>query len=254
VRLSQVFSNLLNNAAKYTEAGGHIRLSGERQGSDVVVSVTDDGIGIAAETLPRIFEIFSQSKRALERSQEGLGVGLSLVRGLVELHGGRIEARSEGPGRGSEFIVRLPVMLGTVAQEAPPQGDQQQQTSETKYRVLIVDDLKDSANTLAMLLKRMGHEVETAYDGEEAIAAAASFRPEVVLLDIGLPKLNGYDACRRMRAQPWGKDMLLIALTGWGQEEDRQRTREAGFDHHLTKPIGTSVLLKTVAEVQVARQ
>jgi PAS domain S-box-containing protein len=246
VRLAQAFSNLLNNAARYTEAGGHIRLGVERQGSDVLVSVKDDGIGIAAEALPRIFEMFAQAKPALERSQSGLGIGLSLVKGVVELHGGRVEARSDGPGRGSEFIVRLPVLIEKLVREAPP-GDEGEPPCVAKCRILIVDDLMDSADSLAMLLRMTGHEVHTAYDGEEAVIAAEKFRPEVVLLDIGMPRLNGYDACRRIREKPWGKGIFLIAVTGWGQEDDRRRTEEAGFNSHLVKPVDSRDLMKVLA-------
>jgi len=248
VRLAQVFANLLNNAAKYTEEGGRIRLTAERQGSDVIVSVKDSGIGIAAEMLPRIFEIFSQAKPALVRSQGGLGIGLSLVKGLVELHGGSIEARSDGPGRGCEFVVRLPVAAETPAREPARPSDEAQEPA-AKWRILIVDDNQDSADSLAMLLEIMGNEVRTAYDGEQAVEAAEAIRPDVVLLDIGMPKLNGYDACRRIREQPWGKGMFLIALTGWGQEEDRRRTEEAGFDRHMVKPADAAVLMKLVASL-----
>lgn len=254
VRLAQVFSNLLNNAAKYSEPGGHIRLTCERQGRDVVVSVKDDGVGIAAEMLPRIFDIFSQSKRVLERSQGGLGIGLSLVRGLVELHGGSIEARSEGQDKGSEFIVRLPVIVAKVVQESSPPSKDGEQPRVRKCRLLIVDDLKDSADSLAMLLKMIGHEVHTAYDGEDAIIAAERFTPEVILLDIGMPKLNGYDACRRIRQQPWGKGMYLVALTGWGQEDDRRRTEAAGFDHHMVKPVDPSELMKLLASLPAEQE
>jgi len=252
-RLAQVFSNLLNNAARYTEAGGHIQLAVERQGSDVLVSVQDDGIGIAAETLPRIFEMFAQATPALERSQSGLGIGLSLVKGVVELHGGRVEARSAGPGRGSEFTVRLPVLIEQLVQEAPP-GDEDEPLAVAKCRILVVDDLKDSADSLAMLLRMTGHEVHTAYDGEEAVSAAETFRPEVVLLDIGMPKLNGYDACRRIREQPWGKGLFLIALTGWGQDDDRRRTEAAGFNGHMVKPVNPRELLNVLAGLQATAE
>jgi PAS domain S-box-containing protein len=252
VRLAQVFSNLLNNAARYTEASGRIRLSVERQGSDVLVSVTDNGIGIAAETLPRIFEMFAQATPALERSQSGLGIGLSLVKGVVELHGGRIEARSDGPGRGSEFVVRLPIIVEQLVQQSQPQGDDDESPSLATCRILIVDDLKDSADSLAMLLRMSSHEVHTAYDGEEAVVAAEQFRPEVILLDIGMPKLNGYDACRCIREKPWGKDIFLIAVTGWGQEDDRRRTEEAGFNAHMIKPIDAHELTRVLAQLQPA--
>jgi PAS domain S-box-containing protein len=249
VRLAQVFANILNNAAKYTEEGGRIRLSAERQGSDVIVSVKDSGIGIAAEMLPRIFEIFSQAKPALVRSQGGLGIGLSLVKGLVELHGGSIVARSGGPGQGSEFAVRLPVAAETPGQELARPGKDDGQLPVPKRRVLIVDDNRDSADSLAMLLRLMGHEVGTAYDGEQAVEAAEDLRPDVGLLDIGMPRLNGYDACRRIREQPWGQGVFLIALTGWGQEEDRRRTEEAGFNHHIVKPVDPVALMKLLASL-----
>jgi len=248
VRLAQVFANLLNNAAKYTEEGGRIRLTAARQGSDVIVSVKDSGIGIAAEMFPRIFEIFAQAKPALLRSQGGLGIGLSLVKGLVELHGGSIEARSDGPGRGSEFVVRLPVAAEPPARE-PARPSHEEQEPATKCRILIADDNHDSADSLAMLLTIMGNEVGTAYDGEQAVEAAEAIRPDVVLLDIGMPKLNGYDACRRIREQPWGKGMFLIALTGWGQEEDRRRTEEVGFNRHMVKPADPTVLMKLLADL-----
>jgi PAS domain S-box-containing protein len=247
VRLAQVFSNLLNNAAKYTEKGGQIRLTAERIGKDMVVSVKDNGIGIVVETLPRIFDIFSQAKPALPWSQGGLGIGLSLVKGLVELHGGTVEARSEGPGRGSEFVVRMPLEAQTTARR--PVQPAQEQKPALNYRILIADDNRDSADSLATLLQLMGNEVGTAYDGEEAVEAAAAFRPEVVVLDLGMPKLNGYEACRRIRKEPWGQGILLIALTGWGQEEDRHRTAEAGFNQHMVKPVDPDVLMKLLVSL-----
>lgn len=254
VRLAQVFSNLLNNAARYTDANGRIRLSVERQGSDVLVSVKDNGIGIAAETLPRIFQMFAQATPALERSQSGLGIGLSLVKGVVELHGGRVEAHSNGPGNGSEFVVRLPIIVEKQVQETQSHGDNDVPLSVAKRRVLIVDDLKDNANSLAMLLKIMGHDVHTAYDGEDAIIEAEKFKPEVILLDIGMPKLNGYEACRRIREESWGKDIFLIALTGWGQEDDRRRTEEAGFNRHMVKPVDTRELMKVLVGLQATAE
>jgi PAS domain S-box-containing protein len=236
-RLAQVISNLLNNAAKYTEKGGHIWLIAEQRGGEVVVAIRDTGIGIAAEHLPHIFDMFSQVAPALERSQGGLGIGLALVRGLVELHGGSVDARSGGVGKGCEFIVRLPTadVPVTAAPEKPTH--RRAETGGRKCRVLAVDDNRDSADMLARVLKMMGHETRTAYDGLEAVQAAAAFRPDVVLLDIGLPKMNGYEAARQIRTQPSGKAAVLIALTGWGQEQDRSRALEAGFDQHLTKPV-----------------
>ena len=241
-RLAQVFSNLLINAAKYTPARGQITLTVELEGAELVVRVADTGIGIAADQMSHIFDMFAQVDGAMDRSQGGLGIGLSLAKGLVEMHGGHISAHSEGVGKGSEFVVRLPsrrpmhpaAMPGTRAEAGPPVID--------TYRILVADDLRDSADSLAKLLQLMGHSVEVAYDGEEALRVAESFRPEVALLDIGMPGLNGFEVCRRMRAQPWGSRMTLIAQTGWGQEEDRRRTREAGFDHHVVKPIDPGAL------------
>ncbi|HTB58636.1 MAG TPA: PAS domain-containing protein [Polyangia bacterium] len=247
VRLEQVFSNLISNAAKYTPSGGHIRVTGERQGDEVTVSVKDDGVGISPEMLPRLFEIFSQDERALERSQGGLGVGLSLVRGLLGLHGGRVEAKSDGVGKGSEFTVHLPLMAQSPSESLAPRAGEGGTTDAVKRRVLIADDARDSADSLAVILAIKGHEAHTAYDGEEAMAAAARLRPEVIILDIRMPKRNGFEACRWIRAQPWGRGITLIALSGWGTEEDRRRTEEAGFDHHLVKPVAPEVLFALVA-------
>lgn len=246
IRLAQVFLNLLNNAAKYTERGGHIWLTAERQGSDVVVSVKDTGIGIAADQLPRLFTMFSQLDHSLERSQGGLGIGLTLVKRLVEMHSGRIEARSDGPGKGSEFVVRLPV----VVEASMPQGHEEKEGDDvrTSLRILVVDDNRDAADSLAMMLTMMGNDTRKAYDGEEAVTAAVEYLPDVILLDIGLPKLTGYEACRRIRQQPGGKKSVIIAQTGWGQEEDRQRTHEAGFDHHMVKPVAAQALMKLLAD------
>jgi two-component system CheB/CheR fusion protein len=250
VRLAQVFANLLNNAAKYTEDGGQTWIEARRQGDTVTVSVRDSGIGMSDSMLPHIFEIFSQAETALVRSQGGLGIGLSLVKGIVELHGGTIEARSEGPGRGSEFIVRLPVAAPEAARARQRSDAAGEPAPLTGIRILVVDDNRDNAETLAMVLKVMGNEVSTAYDGQQALEVARAWRPHVVLLDIGMPKMNGYEACRRMRSEPWGEGMCLVALTGWGQEEDRRRTEEAGFDHHLVKPVDPAALLKLLAATQ----
>jgi PAS domain S-box-containing protein len=247
-RLAQVISNLLNNAAKYTEKSGHIWLSAEPQRNAAVISVRDTGIGIAAEHLPHVFEMFSQVAPALERSQGGLGIGLSLVRRLVEMHGGTVEAQSGGIGKGSEFIVRLSVVETQVQPgERAAQGEKHQ--SGPKRRILVVDDNRDAADSMAMMLSMTGHETRTAYDGLEAVQAAAGFQPDVVLLDIGLPKMNGYEAARHIRQQTWGKGMALFALTGWGQEEDKRRALEAGFDHHLTKPVEATFLEKLLARM-----
>jgi CheY-like chemotaxis protein len=242
-RLAQVFLNLLNNAAKYTDRGGRIWLTAEQRDHEAVISVRDTGIGIAAEHLPHLFTMFSQVATALERSQGGLGIGLALVKGLVELHGGTITARSDGPGKGSEFTVNLPLVEGPV--EAPPQPVGNGQAGRVrKSRILVVDDLRDAADSLAMMLQMMGHDTQTAYDGLEAIQAAAAFRPHIMLLDIGLPRLNGYETARRIRGEPWGGNVALVALTGWGQAEDKRRALEAGFNHHLTKPVAAADLEK----------
>jgi signal transduction histidine kinase/DNA-binding response OmpR family regulator len=251
-RLAQVLLNLLNNASKYTDRGGRIWLSAERQGSDAVVSVRDTGIGIPREALGRIFEMFSQVDRTLERSRGGLGIGLTLVKRLVEMHGGRIEAGSDGPGKGSTFTLRLPALI-----EPPRPGHQGKEKEEvalrSALRILIVDDNLDGADSLSMMLRIMGNDTRTAYDGLEAVAVAAAFRPDVVLLDIGLPKLNGYDTCRRIREQPWGRGMVLIAVTGWGHEEDVRRSHEAGFDRHMVKPVDPCDLMKLLAGLETAK-
>jgi PAS domain S-box-containing protein len=248
VRLAQVFSNLLNNSAKFTEPGGHIWLTVERPDGEIRVSVKDTGIGIAPEMLPRIFDLFSQDSSAGVRTSEGLGIGLSLVKGLVEMHGGSIEARSSGPGLGSEFIVRLPL----PEPEAPGLADgvaTAARPPQIRHRVLVVDDNRDSADTLAMLLSVMGNEVRTAYGGEPALETAEDLRPDVVLLDVEMPGLDGHETCRRMREQAWARTAFIIALTGWGQETDRQRTREAGFDHHMVKPIDPDALESLLSSV-----
>jgi PAS domain S-box-containing protein len=245
VRLAQVFSNLLNNAAKYTDRGGHIRLAAEVAGGEVAVSVRDTGIGIAADVLPRLFEMFAQAAPALERSQGGLGIGLSLVKGLVEMHGGTVEARSDGPGKGSEFVVRLPVAATPTVGEQPPPDPEKPRAAGC--RLVVADDNRDIADTLAMMLTMMGHEVRTAGDGQEAVEVAEAFRPEAVLLDVGMPRLNGYDTARRIRERPWGSGVLLVACTGWGQDDDRRKSQEAGFDFHLVKPVSAATLEKVLA-------
>jgi PAS domain S-box-containing protein len=249
-RLAQVFANLLNNAAKYTERGGEIRLAVEPRDGEVVVRVRDTGVGIPAAMLPQVFEMFTQVDRSLERSQGGLGIGLSIVKRLVEMHGGTVEARSEGHGRGTELVVRLPVLA--PAAEAPrPLGDgEEPAAAPVRRRVLVTDDNEDSAASLAMMLEFMGNEVRTAHDGVEAVETAAAFRPDVILLDIGMPRMNGYDACREIRQQPWSGGIAIVALTGWGQDEDKRRSREAGFDHHLVKPVEPVALERLLAGLQ----
>ncbi len=245
-RLAQVVGNLLNNACKFTERGGRIWLTVERERGEAVIRVRDTGIGIAADQLPRVFEMFTQVDTSLERTQGGLGIGLTLVKKLVEMHGGTVEVHSAGIGQGSEFVVRLPILVETA--KPAPEPTVSEPTRTTARRILVVDDNWDSAESLAILLELTGNKTHTAYDGLEAVEAAATFKPDVVLLDIGLPKLNGYEAARKIREEPWGKSMMLVALTGWGQEEDRQRSREAGFDAHLVKPVDHAALTKLLAE------
>jgi PAS domain S-box-containing protein len=240
VRLSQVFSNLLNNACKYTPREGEIRLTAAREQGQVTVMVEDTGIGMPPEMLNRVFEMFTQIDDTLERSQGGLGIGLTLVKRLVELHGGSVEAHSDGRDRGSRFSVRLPVAEPAHSGSAAVRHDAQPEP--LRRRVLVVDDNRDSAAMMARLLKALGSDARMAHDGLAALAVADEFRPDVVLLDIGMPRLNGYDTARRIREQGWGRAMQLIAMTGWGQDADRQRAAEAGFDHHLVKPVSLKEL------------
>ena len=244
VRLAQVFLNLLNNAARYTPEAGRIRVSCEKDGGQVVVSVADSGVGIPPAMLKQVFDMFSQGEATRDRSRHGLGIGLALARRIVELHGGSIAARSDGPGRGSTFVIRLPILAPAERTgRNPAAGRDGAARGATRRRVLIVDDLKDNAESLARILELMGHEAHVAYDGEEGCAAAERLRPEVVLLDIGMPRMNGYDACRRIRCQPWGRSMVMVAVTGWGQEHDRRLGEEAGFQHHLVKPVDPADLV-----------
>jgi len=251
-RLTQVFQNLLNNAAKFSDRGGHIQLNVERQESDLVVTVKDTGIGIAADQLPRIFEMFTQVDRPSEMVRSGLGIGLTLVKRLVEMHGGKVEARSEGQGKGSEFVLRLPIVIEASKPQAS--GVEEEKPFKASLRVLVVDDNRDAADSLAMILRAMGTDTRTAYDGQDGVEVAAEFRPDVIVLDIGMPKLDGYEACRRIRDEPWGKSVVLIAVTGWGQVEDRRRSREAGFEHHMVKPVDTRALMKLLAGLQAGKQ
>ena len=263
-RLAQVFMNLLNNAAKYTDQGGRIEVGIERQSGEVVVTVRDTGIGIAADRIDGIFEMFSQVEPFLSRSRGGLGIGLSLAQRLVEMHGGRIAARSKGLGQGSEFEVRLPLLdLALPAQAPGPASGQQLAPAlpalpaipaipalpAEKLRILVADDNRDAAETLAVLLQVMGHSVQHVYDGEAAVLAAMDFNPQLALLDIGMPKLNGYEACRRIRDQLGGAPMTLVAVTGWDQPEDRRASQEAGFDQHLVKPVGPEALAGLIASL-----
>ncbi|WP_424362923.1 ATP-binding protein [Methylocystis parvus] len=242
VRLAQVFANLLNNAAKYTPAGGDIRVSMRAEGDEAVIDVTDNGMGILPAVLPKLFELFSQSHRVADIAQGGIGIGLALSRNLVTLHGGTVEAHSDGPDRGSSFIVRLPLAerREEAARAAPAPKD------ATDVKALVVDDDRDVADSFALLLTTMGVESRVAYGGQEALGALSEFRPNLVFLDLGMPEMDGYETARQILATPGGKDAMLIALSGWGQSEDRDRTREAGFSHHFVKPISRDALRQVV--------
>ena len=256
VRLAQVFSNLLNNAAKYSEPDGSISLVATQTGSELIVRVSDTGIGIDPAKLSQIFGMFVQLDAASEQQQvkSGLGVGLTLVQRLIEMHGGSIEARSEGTGKGSEFVVRLPALTqaANVFPDETPVVDEERPT--VRRRILVVDDNLDSAESMAMMLTLSGHEVATAHDGMEAVELAREFQPEVAFLDLGMPRLDGYEAARSIRRQSWGKQIMLVALTGWGQQEDKRRSRDAGFDAHLVKPIDFGALEELVAGMNGAAQ
>ena len=245
-RLAQVLGNLLNNAAKYTPEGGSIWLSAMREGDEAVFRVRDTGLGIPPEMLARVFDLFTQVDRAIDRSQGGLGIGLTLVRRLVELHGGTVEAASEGPGRGSEFTMRLPAIAsGRTQQSAPERADQPQHAGE-RIRILVVDDNVDAADSLARLLRMDGHQIRTAYDGLAAVEAARAFRPQAVVLDLGLPGQSGYEVARRLREEFPTDRLLLIALSGYGEAKDRHRSQEAGFHHHFVKPLDFATLVATL--------
>jgi PAS domain S-box-containing protein len=247
-RLSQVVLNLLTNAIKYTPAGGRIEVEVAREGASAVVRVKDTGIGMSPELIPRVFDLFVQGERSLDRSEGGLGIGLTLVKRLVSLHGGTVSAHSGGPGCGSEFAISLPALEQSSARREPAPAAPVAATRRGS-RVLVVDDNCDSADTLAALLDAWGHEVRTLYDGPSAIAAAAEFQPNVVLLDIGLPKMNGYEVAAQLRKSANRRPMILVAFTGYGQDEDRRRVREAGFDYHLVKPLEPAVLEKILDSV-----
>ena len=247
-RLAQVFGNLINNSCRYTKPGGTIWLEAKQDDKHVIVTVKDNGAGIPPDKLASVFDMFTQVDRNRERSHGGLGIGLTLVKRLVEMHGGTVEARSEGEGKGSEFVVRLPIL--TEVQEVPSSRSDANALPTRTHHILIVDDNMDSAESLSMLLEITGNKTILAHDGIEAISAVENHRPEVVLLDIGLPKLNGHEVCRRIRQLPWGKDVTVIALTGWGQEDDRRRSREAGFDGHLVKPVNYDELLELLSSLR----
>ncbi|MEJ0005386.1 MAG: response regulator [Steroidobacteraceae bacterium] len=257
LRLTQALGNVLGNAAKYTDAGGHITVRARRRRRDVELSVRDTGIGIVPEVLPFIFDLFTQVDQRSGRPQGGLGIGLALVRRLIEMHDGTVTASSEGPGLGSEFIILLPLSVeresaddaeNTGDAEVPEQMDVPPR-AKVQRRILVADDNSDARESLAALLSLSGHEVFRAQDGSDALESAERHRPQVALLDIGMPLANGYEVARRIRDQPWGRSMVLVALTGWGQESDRRQSQEAGFDSHLTKPVDPDVLEELLARV-----
>ena len=246
-RLSQVLSNVLNNAAKYTAEGGRISLAVGSEAQEAIFRVRDTGVGIPAEMLPKVFDLFTQVDRSLDRSQGGLGIGLTLVRRLMELHGGSVQALSEGPGLGSEFVLRMPsiarVAAGAGAGDRAPSPDRE--PSEC-YRILIVDDNADSARSLSRLLRLSGHEVSTVHDGPAALEQIEALDPEFIFLDIGLPGMDGYEVARSIRRRSDAGGVVLVALTGYGREEDRRRSHDAGFDHHLVKPVELETLLTLI--------
>jgi signal transduction histidine kinase len=260
-RLVQALGNVLGNAAKYTERGGRITLSAAESGSEVLIRIRDNGIGIPSELMPMIFNLFTQLDRTSGPSQSGLGIGLALVQRLVEMHGGSVAARSEGLGKGSEFLIRLPLFIREQVESGQPLQQlsalEQSMTNaegpaRTQRRILVADDNNDALESLATLLQLSGHEVYTAANGAMALESAEQHRPEVALLDIGMPKLDGYEVARRIRAQPWGQRITLVALTGWGQDSDRRRSQEAGFDSHLVKPLDLDKLTELLAALPVA--
>jgi CheY-like chemotaxis protein len=248
-RLEQVVTNLLNNSAKYTMPGGHIWLSAERQGEEALIRVRDNGIGVPPDVLGRVFEPFVQSDGSLARSEGGLGIGLTLVRSLTEMHAGTVEAHSPGLGQGSEFVVHLPIRVAAGLPEPLPPRETSSFTAARPVRVLVVEDNLDAAESLATLLRLWGHEVRVVHDGLDALDAARAYQPEVVLLDIGLPGLDGYQVAERLRSEVGLGQALLVAMTGYGQPEDRRRSREAGIDHHFVKPVEPFVLRNLLAEV-----
>ena len=242
-RVEQIVLNLLTNAAKYTPTGGRIELAARGMGRELLISVHDNGMGIPPQRLPEMFELFAQGERSIARSEGGLGIGLTIVQKLTEMHGGRVEAHSAGPNRGSTFTIHLPA-------STPSEASQGQRSpfpaaaSLHALRVLIVDDNVDTAEGLGRLLKRAGHQVALAHEGRQALDRARTFSPDAIVLDIGLPGMDGFEVVRLLRAEPCGVDALIVAVTGYGQEEDRRRTLDAGFDHHLVKPVEFAALTK----------
>jgi CheY-like chemotaxis protein len=244
-RLSQVFTNLLSNAARYTDPGGRIWIGVRRRGDEAVIDVTDTGIGIPEGEAEHVFDLFSQVRAHQGRTGGGLGIGLAIVKSVIARHGGRVEVASAGPGKGSSFRVHLPLLA--PAERGAEQAVAGLPASPHRRRVVVADDNPDAASSLAELLRMLGHEAYTAEDGEQAVEAVRRMRPDVVLLDLGMPRVDGLEAARRIRQLPYGKDVLLVALTGWGQDADRRRTAQAGFDRHLVKPVDVSQLDELIA-------
>jgi CheY-like chemotaxis protein/two-component sensor histidine kinase len=251
LRLSQVIGNLLTNAAKYTDSGGRIALTARITQGELVISIRDSGIGLTPESMPGLFTMFSQVNSAIDRAEGGLGIGLALVKGLVMLHGGRVEVRSEGLGRGSEFIVQLPhkVLAPAGANQPEEKTGAANASAMRRCRVLVADDNRDAAESLAMVLRFAGYEVSIAFSGAEALSVAERERPGAAIVDIGMPGMSGHEVARRMRLEAWGKNAVLIALTGWGQEQDKQAAFAAGFDEHLTKPLDPDAIEQTLDEL-----
>jgi CheY-like chemotaxis protein/two-component sensor histidine kinase len=248
-RIVQVFAGILNNSSKFSDLGTEIRVSAEQEDQWLTVAISDQGAGISNELLPQVFDMFARSGHGIRDAHMGLGIGMTLAKSLVELHGGRITVHSEGPGRGSTFAVRLNLQVPAL-RGAPTDVEAITLSAERRSaRVLIVDDNRDGAQGLALMLDLEGHDVRTASDGLEALEIAEEFRPNVVLLDIGMPGIDGYETARRLRARPWGQSVLLCAQTGWGQEDDKRRSRSAGFDRHLVKPVDPEELNRILAEV-----
>jgi PAS domain S-box-containing protein len=250
-RLAQIVSNLLNNSAKYTPSGGYVEVTATLDGNEAVIRVRDNGMGIPQESVPEAFELFSQLNRALDRSQGGLGIGLALVKRLVDMHGGRIDAESEGLGRGSTFTIRIPALPAAASTAVVP-GPEADRAQDTR-RVLVVDDNYDAAESLAELLGTLGHHTRVAHSGVEAVATALEFQPDLVFLDIGMPGISGYEVAKRLRTHPEVASAMIVALTGWGTEEDKRRAKDAGFDEHVTKPIEIGVIENVLARAAVSR-
>jgi CheY-like chemotaxis protein/two-component sensor histidine kinase len=246
LRLEQILVNLLTNAAKYTDAGGRLWLSVGHERDQILITVRDSGVGIAAELLPRMFDLFAQGDRSIARSEGGLGIGLTLVQKLTEMHGGTVTATSEGPGKGSAFEVRLPALGDDPSHPLRPAA-RRPYVARQRSRMLVVDDNVDTARGLAKLLRLLGHDVQVAFDGPGAIELARAYRPEIVLLDIGLPGMDGYQVVKQLRQEGCCRDSLIIAASGYGQVEDRRRSQEAGFDHHLVKPVDYDALMSLLS-------